>query len=190
MLDYKIIFGTLTICIGVVSYSFYFKDLFKGKTKPDAFSWLIWGVLASIVFFAQNMSGGGPGSWTTAFTALMCFTIATVAFSRGGSRLKAIDTISLIGAALGVILWFYTNDPFLTVLLAIGIGAMGFVPTFRKAFKRPREETSITYLLNGLKFAIAIIALEQFTLVTWLYPAALVLLNVSLAATIYLGRRS
>jgi hypothetical protein len=188
--DYKILLGVLTILIGVVSYSFYFRDLLRGRTKPDAFSWLIWGVLASVIFFAQSAKDGGPGTWATAFTAVVCFLIAATAFFRGKSRLKTIDTLSLIAAAVGVALWYYTNNPLFTVLLSVGIGAVGFVPTFRKAFDRPREETAITYFLNGLKFLIAILALDSFTLVTWLYPAALVFLNMSLAAMLYWKKRS
>ena len=134
MYDYKVILGILTILIGVVSYSFYFRDVFRGKTRPDAFSWLIWGVLASVIFFAQRATHGGPGAWATAFTAVVCFLIALTAFVRGDGRIKLIDTISLIGASIGVCLWYYTSDPLYTVLCAVGVGALGFVPTFRKAF--------------------------------------------------------
>ncbi len=187
-MDYKILLGIFTILIGVTSYSFYFRNLLKGKTKPDAFSWFIWGVLAAIIFFAQSAKGGGAGTWATAFTAIVCFLIAVIAYSRGYGRIKVIDGISLIGAALGVILWYYTKDPLFAVLLAITVGAMGFVPVFRKAFDKPHEETAITYLLNGFKFAMAILALESFTPVTWLYPAALTFLNISLAMTLFLRR--
>lgn len=188
-MDYKIAVGFLTILIGVVSYSFYFKDFLRGKTKPDAYSWLIWGTLASIIFFAQSAKDGGPGTWATAFTAAMCFIIAGVAFARGLGRLKTIDIVSLGGALLGVGLWYYTKDPLFTVVFAIGVGAMGFVPTFRKAYERPQEETATTYLLNGIKFALAIVALESLTPVTWLYPAALTLLNLSLATVLFIRRR-
>ncbi len=165
-MDQKILLGALTILIGVVSYSFYFRDVLKGRTKPDGFSWLIWGVLATVIFFAQSAKDGGPGTWATAFTAFVCFLIALTAFYRGKSRIKLIDVVSLIGAAIGVCLWYYTKDPLFTVLLAIAVGAMGFVPTFRKAFDRPKEETAVTYFLNGLKFAAAMIALETSTPVT------------------------
>jgi hypothetical protein len=184
MADYKVLLGVCTILIGLVSYTFYFRDVFKGKTKPDAFSWLIWGILASVMFFAQSAEGGGPGTWATAFTGVVCYVIACVAFVRRSGRLKTIDTISFIGAGLGVGLWYYTHDPLLTVLLLIAIGAMGFVPTFQKAFEKPNEETAITFFLNGCKFALAFLALESFTPVTWLYPVSLTCLNISLAAMI------
>jgi hypothetical protein len=189
MVEYKILLGALTILIGVVSYSFYFKDVFAGKTKPDGYSWLIWGVLASITFFAQIAGNGGAGAWVTAFTAVVCYLIAATAFYRGKGHIKTIDEVSLVGAAIALGLWYYTNDPLFTVVLAVIIGALGFVPTFRKAFDTPQEETAITYFLNGIKFALAILALTSFTPVTWLYPAALTALNVSLAGMLLVRRR-
>ena len=189
MVSYQILLGALTILIGIVSYSFYFKDLLKGKTKPDAYSWLIWGVLATITFFAQTAEGGGAGTWITAFTATVCYVIAGTAWYRTKRRIKLIDEISLAGAALGLCLWYYTNDPLYTVVCAVVVGAFGFIPTFRKAYDKPREETAITYFLNGVKFAIAIPALASLTPVTWLYPAALTFLNISLATMLFWRRR-
>ncbi len=190
MIDYKTLLGILTILLGIVSYSFYFRDIFKGKTKPDSYSWLIWGVLAAVIFFAQRAGDGGAGAWVTAFTAVVCFTIAAIAFTRGKTRIKLIDKVSLAGAMLGVVLWYCTNDPLFTVLLAVVVGAFGFVPTFRKAYAKPHQETTVTYFLNGIKFALAIPALTSLTLVTWLYPAALTFLNLSLALMLFIRKRA
>lgn len=188
IIDYKIGLGIITILIGIVSYSFYFRDIFNGRTRPEGYSWLIWSVLAAITFFAQITNGGGAGAWATAFTSAACFIIAVVTFSRGGEHIKLIDKISLAGAAIAIGLWYLTKDPLLGVFLAISVGALGFVPTFRKVFKNPNEETAITYLLNACKFVLAIFALKSLTPVTWLYPMSLIFMNVSLAATIFLKR--
>lgn len=188
MLDYKIILGILTIAIGLISYSFYLKSIFQNKTKPDVYSWLIWGLLASITFFVQFTEGGGAGTWATAFTAIMCFIIATIAFFRDGESIKLIDWISLSGALVAAGLWIYTNNALLAVILIVAIGAMGFIPTFQKAFYKPREETAVTFSLNALKFAVALFALESLTITTWLYPASLVVMNVSFAMMLFIRR--
>jgi hypothetical protein len=188
-MDYKILLGLLTIAIGLVSYSFYFRDIFKGKTKPDGFSWLIWGFLASIIFFAQIVKGGGSGAWVTALTAFMCLLIATTTFLRGDGHIKVIDVISLVGATIGILLWKYTEDPLLAVILITAVDMIGFAPIFKKSFRNPHEETAITFSLNGLKFAVAFAALQAFNPVTWLYPVANVLMNTSLVIML-LSRRS
>lgn len=190
MEDSKMLFGLLTIAIGIVSYSFYFRDILKGKTKPDPFSWLIWGILATVTFFAQAARGGGPGTWATALTGIACFLIALTTYAHHDGHIKMIDQLSLAGACAGLVLWYFTNNPLWAVVIAVAVGAIGFIPTFQKAFYKPQEETVLTYFLNTLKFAFAIMALQSFDLVTWLYPAALVVMNASLSTTLFLRRKS
>jgi hypothetical protein len=187
-LDDKTLLGILTIIIGILSYILYFFGIFEGKTKPDPYSWLIWGVLATIAFFAQSASGGGPGAWATALTAAVCLIIAMISYARYEGKIKKVDIVSLVGALLAIIAWRLTEDPLWAVVMAIVIGGIGFIPTFQKIFRKPREETATTYLLNGIKFGVALLALGSLTPVTWLYPAALAFMNVSLAATIFLRR--
>lgn len=188
MLHNQVVFGLLTIAIGVVSYSIYFRSMFRGKTRPDPYSWLIWGILAGITFFAQINEGGGPGTWATAFTAVVCMLIASVAYLRHQGRLKRIDEFSLLGAFIAIIAWQLTENPLWAVVLAVVVGVIGFVPTFQKALRDPDQETAMTYLLNGTKFGVAIFALQSLNPVTLLYPVALVCMNIALAATIALKR--
>lgn len=185
----KAALGILTILIGLVSYSFYFRDIFKGKTRPEAFSWLIWSILAFITFFAQITSGGGPGAWATGLTAGVCLIISLLAFSKGYGRVRFIDKVSLVGCVISVALWIYTDNPLAAVILVVIIGALGFVPTFIKAYTKPHEETLITFFLNALKFFIASFALDSFNPVTALYPVAMVAMNVSLAILISQKRK-
>ena len=188
MSDPKIVIGLVTLVIGTVSYSLYFKDLFAARTKPDGFSWFIWGVLAGITFFAQMGAGGGAGAWATAFTSVVCFLIASFAFAHGGRAIRPVDWISLGGALAAVIVWVFTNDPLLAVILVIAVGAFGFIPTFFKAFAKPKEETAATFALNAIKFAVALFALGSLNPVTWLYPAALTAMNASLATMLFVRR--
>lgn len=189
MSDYKLLLGSATIVIGLVSYLFYFRDIFANKTKPEAYSWFIWGLLAAITFFAQITKGAGPGAWATALTGVACIMIGITALYRGDGTIKFIDVVSLAGAFTGLALWRYTHDPLFAVILVIMVGALGFVPTFRKAYRKPREESAITFALNAVKFAVALFALGSVNPVTALYPVALIAMNVSLAIMI-LRRRS
>src|SRR5207247_55852 len=123
--------------IGLISYSLYFVDIFRHKTKPDGFSWLIWGILAAITYFAQTTRGAGPGAWATALTAAACLTIAVVAFLLGYNKSKPLDWLCLILALSALGVWKFTNNPLWAVILVILVGGLGFVPTFFKAFRKP-----------------------------------------------------
>src|SRR5690348_16754765 len=66
--------------------------------------------------------------------------------------------------------WFITKGPLLSVVLAIITDALGFVPTFRKSYHKPNEETTVAYFLGGLKYIFALAALDTFSVVTALFP--------------------
>ena len=108
---------------------------------------------------------------------------------RGEKDIVWIDWLSLVGALLALGLWAITNEPLLSVILITLIDALGFVPTFRKSYSKPNEETALTYGLSSLKFAIGIAALDNVTLVTALYPASLVLANGIFVAMVLLRRQ-
>ena len=169
--------GILATIIAIVGYIPYFRNIFRGKTKPHAFSWFIWFLLTAIAFFAQISDNAGPGAWVTGFTAIICFVIFIFGLKQGEKNIVLTDWLSLFGALAALGLWAITNDPLLSVILISLIDALGFVPTFRKSYFKPNEETALTYVLSALKFAVGIAALDNVTLVTALYPASLILMN-------------
>jgi hypothetical protein len=169
--------GVIAIVIALISYAPYFRNIFKGTTKPHAFTWLVWTLLTAVAFIGQLSDGGGAGAWVTGVTAFISFFIFLAALWRGEKNIVLVDWVSLIGAGAALLLWFLTNNPLLSVVLITVIDALGFLPTFRKSYHKPYEETASTYLLSGIKFIIAIIALENLTVITWLYPASLVLMD-------------
>lgn len=190
MYDYKSLLGALAIVVGLVGYIPYFRDIFRKRTKPHAFSWFVWGILTAIAFFAQVTRGGGPGTWVTGITALACLVISGLALFYGERDIKMIDWLSLLDALVGIVFWVFTNDPFLAVILVTVIDAVGYIPTFRKGFHKPYEETISTFFLSSLKFLIALFALRSLNLITWLYPASLVLTNAFFVAMLISRRRS
>ena len=173
----KTALGILATVMALVSYIPYFRDIFSGKTKPHAFSWLVWGSLTAIAFLGQVSEGGGPGAWVTGFTAFVSFFIFVAALRQGEKDIARVDWLSLLGAGFALVLWWATDEPLLAVILITCIDALGFFPTFRKSYHKPYQETASTFAISSLKFVVAILALDNLTLVTWLYPASLVLMN-------------
>lgn len=173
----KTALGIIATVMAFVSYIPYIRNMLSGKTKPHAFSWLVWGTLTAIAFVGQVSEGAGPGAWVTGFTACVSFFIFVTVLRTGEKDIAKSDWLSLVGAGIAMLLWWATSDPLIAVILITLIDALGFFPTFRKSYHKPYEETAITFAISGLKFVIAIIALENLTPTTWLYPASLVLMN-------------
>lgn len=173
----------------LTGYFFYFRDIFANKTKPHAFSWLVWAALTGIAFFAQLSDHAGPGAWVTATTAAISVVIFLLAIKKGEKNITLSDKLNLLGAAVALGLWFITSNPLLSVILITVVDFLGFVPTIRKSYRKPHEETLIHYVLAGLKFVLAIAALETYTLTTWLYPASLVAANLFFVVMLVVLRR-
>lgn len=177
MLNLKIILGILATIVGLVGYVPYFQDIFKGKTKPHVFSWFIWALLTGIAFFAQVVSDAGPGAWVTGVTAFICLIISILALKNGEKEITKTDWFCFIGALVGIVVWIKTSNPLFAVILVTLVDAIAYIPTFRKSYYKPFEETLIEYELASLKFVIALFALQSFTLITTLYPLSLVITN-------------
>ncbi len=180
--------GAIATLMAAVSYTIYIRDIRRGTTKPHAFSWLIWASLTAIAFGAQVSDGGGAGTWVTGFSAVISFGIFGVAILTGERNITSSDWACLWGAIFAGILWAITDNPLLAVLLITVIDALGFIPTFRKSFHRPLEETMLAYALSGTKYALALAALANFSLITALYPASLVIMNALFVAMLIVRR--
>lgn len=176
-MNFRDILGLLAVIIAFVGYVPYFRDILANKTKPHAFSWLVWGILTGIAFFGQIAGQAGPGAWVTGFTTAICFVIFVFGLIKGRKNIVLIDWLSLLGAGIALLLWFITKEPLLSVILITVIDALAFFPTFRKSFSKPYEETVSTFTLSGLKFVFSILALNKISAITALYPLSLVLMN-------------
>lgn len=181
--------GAIAVVIGFIGYVPYFRTIFSGKTKPHAFSWLVWGTLTAVAFASQVVGNGGPGAWVRGFTALICFTIFGLALVNGVKDFPVADWLCLAGCILAGVLWAITDSPLLTVILITIIDAVAFVPTIRKSYSQPNTEPVFTYSLSGLKFLIGIFALAEFSAITVLYPASLVLANGAFVVMLLVRRK-
>lgn len=188
-MELKTIIAVISVVMTLFGYYFYFKDIFAGKTKPHAYSWIVWGLLTGIAFFGQISDGAGAGAWVMATTALISFMIVGLAFQRGEKDVTMSDKANLAGCFGAILLWLITSSPLLSILLVTLIDFLGFLPTIRKSIHKPWEETLIHYVFAGAKFAIAMLALDNFSVVTALYPLSLVLANWLFVVMLIVQRR-
>src|SRR5258708_598051 len=158
----KVFLGIVDTVIAFVAYVPYFLHIFQGKTKPHAFSWLVWGILNAIGFAAQVVAHAGPGAWVTGFSAALTLIIAGLAFLKGQKGFSKADWLALLGAGLALAFWILTKNPTTSVILIVLTDGFGYFPSFRKGYARPHEETAFSFAMNGLKFFIAIFALDSF----------------------------
>lgn len=188
-MEYKIILGYLAVAMGLLSYFVYFRSIYKGDTKPHAFTWFVWSILNAVAFAAVILSGGESGSWIFAVNAICCFLISGVGFWQKRIEYDSYDWLALIGAIVGIILWWFTNNPLYAVILISISDFIGIIPSLRKAYRLPFEENLSSWFLSFLYYPLGILALESLTLTTWLYSAAIMVADAILIAIIIIQRK-
>jgi hypothetical protein len=187
--DYKTILGVISVVIGFIGYIPYYRDILRRRTKPHPFSWIGFGLLLSISFFAQLVTGAGAGAWVTGISAVGVFGIAILSIYEGEKDITTFDWICFIGALLGIVLWRLTSNPLTAVIIVTIVDAIAFLPTYRKGYLKPQEETASLFAISVLKYAIGIAALATFNLTTVLFPLSLVITNGAFVSLLLLRRR-
>lgn len=169
-MTYSHLFGAFSTLMMLGSRTHYFNEIFRGRVKPHLFSWLIWGTISSIGFAAQVSQGAGAGAWSRGLGAATCFIIVMLAFSRGEKNVKKSDWVTLILGFSAIPLWMATKTPLWSVVLVSLIDAMGCYPTLRKAWMKPHEEAVRSFGFSFFSAVFSIIAIENYSMSTWLYP--------------------
>lgn len=185
----KSIYVLLATLISLAAYVPYVRDVLNGKTRPHIFSWFVWSTLTGIAFFGQVAGGAGSGAFVLGFTTVACFLITTLSLKKGTRDIKPIDWLAMVGAFVALFLWLMTKSPFWSVIIITVTDLLATLPTIRKTYNNPYQETGSFYLLNTVKFSLAVMALERYTLVTSLYLTYLLLANGAIFFLIFLRRR-
>jgi hypothetical protein len=169
--------GFAAVFVGLLGYIPYYRDTLRGTTKPHPFTWLGFGCLNAISFFAQISRGGGAGAWTTAVSAVCIFGVFALALNKGEKDITTFDWICFGGTVLSILLWVITKEPLVAVIIVTIADILAFAPTFRKGYLRPDEETAIHYALSTLKYLLSLFALTAFNLTTFLFPLSVAIVN-------------
>ncbi len=165
--------SAIAIFLTFIAFMPYILSIHRGETKPHVFSWIIWGSTTFVVFLAQLQGKGGLGAWPIGVSGVVTMYVAMLAYSkRGDISITPGDWLFLVLAMFSLPLWYLTNDPWWAVLILTGVDLLGFGPTIRKAYSFPFDEQWVFYLLFALRNGLALLALEQYSATTVLFPAA------------------
>lgn len=186
---YKQILGGLAVLLAILSYIPYIKDIFKGKTKPHAFSWLIWFILTGVGFFIQIEGGAGAGAWFNGVMFFICGFIMIYGFMKGRKEIVLVDWVSLVLAFIAMYFWLVVKDPIVSISMVILADAFGLIPTIRKSYVHPHSETMETYAINAFRVGLGILALEKFSFLTASYHFYMIVANLFLVGILIIRRR-
>ncbi len=189
MNDYKEFIGLIGVIISLAAYAVYFRDIFWRGTKPHAFSWLVWAILGGIAFAAQTLGGAGAGSWVILVDTIACSCFFLLALFKGEKSYTTLDWASLVLAFFSLLLWWITKSPTFSVLLITLVEVFAFIPTYRKSFYKPFEESASLFIVGTVKYTASFFALSVYSIDTAFYIGALVFINGIFVVMLLLRRK-
>lgn len=171
---YKNLLSTLAIVLTIIAFIPYIRSILQGKTKPHVFSWVIWGCTTFIVCLAQLADNGGAGAWPIGVSGIITLYVAILATIKNSDiTITRIDWLFFILAMTSLPLWYFTSHPLWAVVILTTADALGFGPTFRKAYFHPFEEQLMFFVIMTIRNLISIAALEHYSPTTVLFPAVI-----------------
>lgn len=189
MTDYKIFLGVTVVVLTFVGYVPYIRDVVRNKTSPHAFTWFTWSFATAITYALQVSGGAGVGAWVTLAVAVISFFIFIAGLLKKSTHVTHSDFTFLVLALVALALWLIVKVPVWSVLLIVSVDIFGFFPTIRKSWNRPYSETLFSYELHTVRHVLSIFALQEYSIVTWLYPAAWSLANLIFSVLLIVRRK-
>ncbi|HTE57624.1 MAG TPA: hypothetical protein VK694_02685 [Verrucomicrobiae bacterium] len=188
-MDLKVVLGVCSLVVASVGYVPYINNVLRKRTKPHAYSWLVWAVLGLVGFGIQVQGKGGPGSWLLGLTVAATLFIFILSLLYGHKDIQIVDKVSLLFAGIAFVFWIATDQPLIAAVLITLVEAVGgFFPTFRKSYSNPYEETAFAYFTYATSICFSLLALEVYSLTNILYPGVVFFMNVSLFAFLLVRR--
>ncbi len=134
---------------------------------------------------------GGVGTFSIGVSSLICFFIAFLAYKKVSHEIISKSDWLFFTLALSAIpLWYMTDSALNAVILLSIIDILGFIPTFKKAYYYPFEEKLSFFIIMIVKDIFALMALEEYSLTTLLFPITLDVSTIAFVVMVFVRRRS
>lgn len=186
--NFKIIFAVLSIILCVSAFIPYIRDIILKRTKPHAYTWLLWTITQSIAVAGLWYGGGNLGSIELTIGTILVFFVFLFSLKHGTKDITLSDTLVLIIALLAILVWWQLNNPVLAVFLVSVIDTFAAIPTYRKSWREPWSETALSWALFSAGNIFAILALSSYNFLTLTYLITITVSNL-LVLSICLIRR-
>lgn len=173
----KEIVAYIAVLLAIVGNLPYLRDIIKKRVQPHPYTWLVWSIVSCIIFFGQLAKGAGIGAIPTAASEIFTIIIFFFSLQYGFKNIQKTDTVFLVIALLGIVPWVLTKDPTISVIIAVSIDLVAFMPTIRKTHRNPETETPMLYSMNVLRHILMLISLQAYNIATTLHSIAMITTN-------------
>ena len=148
----------------------YISDIFRGKVRPHRVTWWILGFLNCGIATSYYASGASTTIWLPLEFGISFLLIGILSIWYGEGNWQWIDTLCLVGAVVGICLWWWTRSAPIGLIAFVAVDALGLLPTMLKAYYRPWTEESWAWFTGTLAGLLNVLAVDVWSPEIALYP--------------------
>lgn len=151
--------GALAGIIAFVSIVPYVVSIFRGRTKPERTSYLIWLIVDVVSIITYISAGATTTIWTgivLTLTGLLVF-ILSIKYGIGG--FSKFDLSCLVMALSGIFIWVTSKDALLALYFITFVNVIGYLPTIKKTYFLPKTENTLSWTLVASASVLNLFAL-------------------------------
>ena|SRR3989338_8742785 len=185
MLPEQIVY--LGIVANIIGYIYYFRDIFRGGTKPNLVSWFLWMLGPFIGVFFQLKAGAGLSALPVFMAGLGPLIVIIVCILRKNSiwKIGILDTICGLLALAALIFYMLTHNLGISILFAILSDLLAAIPTIVKTWKFPETETIGPYLSGVFANTLGLLIIKNWIFSIYSFSLYFILLNLTIIFCIY-----
>lgn len=184
----KEILALIASILAIVGNISYIKDIYKGRVHPHPYTWFIWSIVSLVTFFGVYEKGGGIGvlpiGVSESFTIIIFLFSLKHLFGKQEWHFRTVDHYFSATALLGLIPWYLTKDPTISVIVVVMIDVIAFIPTLEKTWNHPKTEQPLLYETNATRHVLTLLALRSYNVATMFHSVAMILTNTLMAVFI------
>jgi hypothetical protein len=179
------VLGVLAGLAAVANTIPYIRDIVRGTTRPHRGTWLVWAVLAIVVYMSQRADGAGWSLIMAGVQALLTSVVFVLAIRHGEGGLSAIDVALTAMAAAGVAGWLVVDEPIVATASVIAADLLAAAMMAPKTYRDPGSETLASFTLASVGGALAAGAAGAASPALLMYPIYFCVVNAAIALLIH-----
>lgn len=188
-MEVKEILAIVAALLAVAGNVPYVLDVLKGGVRPHPYTWFVWSIVSATVFFGMFVKGAGIAALPVAASEIFTFVIFLLSAKYGFRDIAWVDHVYLAVALSGFIPWIITKDPTVSVVIAVAIDVLAFMPTLRKTWLEPSTETPILYGSNVLRHILILFSLQAYNIATMLHSIAMICTNGAMVTILFIKKK-